>query len=96
MSKEQIEEVFKDLCEAPTGCVKEDFRVGTLKESHTDLFIRTVAGHLVSLNYSRQIEAEWVKVYQNKVATVYECSRCNHLTVSTSDYCICGAHMKGV
>ena len=60
MSKEQIEEVFKDLCEAPTGGVNEDFTIGTLKESHTNLFIRTLAGHLVSLNYRKQ--SEWISV----------------------------------
>jgi hypothetical protein len=40
-------------------------------------------------------EGEWVKVYQNDMATVYECSRCRHLSFGTSDYCICGAKMKG-
>ena len=58
--QKQIEELFKDLCEAPTGGVNEDFTLGTLKESHTDLFIRTVAGHLGSLNYHKQSEGEWV------------------------------------
>lgn len=60
ISKEsQIKELFKDLCEAPTGCVKRDFTIRTLKETHTDLFIRTVAEHLVSLNYRKQSEGEW-------------------------------------
>lgn len=39
-------------------------------------------------------QGEWQIVYQNKRATVYECSVCNHLTFETSDYCICGARMK--
>lgn len=39
-------------------------------------------------------EGEWVKVYQNDIGTVYECSRCCHLSIGTSDYCICGAKMK--
>lgn len=38
---------------------------------------------------------EWKIVYQNEKATVYECSECNHLTLGTSDYCICGARMDG-
>lgn len=39
--------------------------------------------------------AHWSKVYQNNMATVYECSNCKHLTFGTSDYCICGAKMDG-
>lgn len=38
---------------------------------------------------------EWKVVYQNKVATVYECSKCGYITLGTSDYCICGAKMDG-
>ena len=38
---------------------------------------------------------EWQKVYQNEQATVYECSKCHHLSLGTSDYCICGADMRG-
>lgn len=37
----------------------------------------------------------WVKVYRNKTAIVYECSCCGHLTLGTTDYCICGARMDG-
>lgn len=37
----------------------------------------------------------WKKVYQNKIATVYECSNCQHLSFGTSEYCICGAKMDG-
>ena len=40
-------------------------------------------------------EGEWRVVYRNDMATVYECSRCHHLTFGTSDYCICGAKMRG-
>ena len=36
---------------------------------------------------------KWKVVYTNKIATVYECSECNHLTFGTSKYCICGAKM---
>lgn len=39
--------------------------------------------------------AKWKVVYQNKIATVYECSECSHLTFGTSNYCICGAKMDG-
>ena len=61
-TEKQIEEIFRDLCNAPTGSVNENFTIGTLKESHTDLFIRIVAGHLASLNYCKQSESEWISV----------------------------------
>ena len=104
MSKQKrIEEVIKDLCEAPTGCVKDDFTVGTLKESHTDLFIRTVAGHLVSLNYRKQSEGEWiwkVKIEPNAQNRKY-CSICDTECPSKDNYYLhpkfchnCGARMK--
>jgi hypothetical protein len=70
--KKRVEEVFKDLCEAPTGCVKSDFTIRTLKETHTDLFIRTVAGHLVSLNYRKQIKSEWI-FHKDGSATCKHC-----------------------
>jgi hypothetical protein len=107
MSKEQIEEVFKDLCEAPTGGVNEDFTIGTLKESHTNLFIRTLAGHLVSLNYRKQREGRWYvgrvlnksasRIGRNVFFRVFCCSACEksngmHRTKYCPNY---GAKMKG-
>jgi hypothetical protein len=65
---------------------------GDRKANCTDYLI---AEHLYNAGYRKQIKGEWVKVYQNKIATVYECSCCKHLTFGTSDYCICGAKMKG-
>lgn len=98
MSREKrIEELCKDLSDAPTGGVNEDFTVGTLKESHTSLFIRTVAGHLVSLNYHKQKEAEWL-VYRERTpfGKVYcVCSRCGRIEYKKEPYCNCGAKMKG-
>ena len=38
---------------------------------------------------------EWRAVYSNSMGIVYECSECCHLTLGTSDYCICGAKMDG-
>ena len=61
----------------------------------TEIIAKKAAEKFYAQGYRKQNEGEWVKVYQNKVATVYECSRCKHLTFGTSDYCICGAHMKG-
>ena len=37
----------------------------------------------------------WKEVYKNKVSTVYECSNCSHISLGTSEYCICGAKMDG-
>ena len=106
MRKENIDnrvaEIFKDLCDAPTGCVKDDFTIGTLKESHTDLFIRIVAGHLVSLNYSKQIVGEWVEeteyydddYSEYNVRKVFACSKCGRTEKRKEPYCNCGAKMK--
>lgn len=55
----QIKEIFKDLCEAPIGAVNEDFTIGTMKDSHTDLCIRTIAGHLYAKDYRK---TEWISV----------------------------------
>jgi len=41
------------------------------------------------------VRGKWRVVYRNKIATVYECTCCQHLTLGTSDYCICGAKMEG-
>lgn len=40
------------------------------------------------------VRGEWVKVYCNYVATVYECSICHCLKFGTSEYCTCGAKMR--
>ena len=42
-----MQNLIKDLENAPTGSVKEDFTIGTLKEQVTDSFIKTIANHLV-------------------------------------------------
>lgn len=105
--KKRIEEIFKDLCDAPTGCVNNDFTISTLKDSHTDLFIRTVAGHLVSLNYRKQSE-DTVEVVRCKDCeyhhweqepchgkTVHKCSVLN-AEVFKDFYCYYGKpKMKG-
>lgn len=53
------------------------------------------ATELYNAGYRRQSEGEWKEVYRNNQATVYECTNCNHLSFGISDYCICGAKMKG-
>lgn len=58
--QEQIDEMFKDLCRAQTGGIKDDLTFGTLQESHTKSFIRTIARHLV---YSGWVKwGEWISV----------------------------------
>jgi hypothetical protein len=54
-----------------------------------------VAESLYNAGYCKQREGEWKEVYRNNQATVYECTNCNHLSFGISDYCICGAKMKG-
>jgi hypothetical protein len=92
MSKEQIEIPTDEM--GASGYSKlawELWHKCNLPMTQCDMIDRIVREQ----GYHKKNEAEWVKVYQNKVATVYECSHCNHLTMGTSDYCICGAHMKG-
>lgn len=83
--KKQIEEMVKIMCH---GCFRKcDDTSGCIVEDYAE--------DIYTAGYRKQIKGEWVKVYQNKIATVYECSCCKHLSFGTSDYCICGANMKG-
>lgn len=83
--KKQIEEIKRVL-------IKTHKRV---RSSQDDYMQDRYAEAIYNADYRKQIKGEWKKVYQNKIATVYECSCCKHLTFGTSDYCICGAKMKG-
>lgn len=55
-----------------------------------------VVDYLIANGVTIRECGEWKEVYQNKQATVYECSKCHHLSLGASDYCICGADMRGV
>ena len=63
--------------------------------SYFDVDGFAIANEIYNAGYRKQSEGEWKKVYRNNVASVYECSNCGHLTFGTSDFCICGAKMKG-
>ena len=106
--KENMKEMFKDLCHAPTGGVKEDFTIGVLSDSHTDLFIRTIAGHLIAHGWHKQIDAQWIaKDNFDGRCSIATCSNCGtekafSILVKTETiaelypYCQkCGASMKG-
>lgn len=81
--KRQIEDMASEIFEHFNCCVREEEA-------------KQIATHLVvNAGYHKPREGEWIKVYQNKIATVYECSCCKHLEFATSEYCICGAHMRG-
>lgn len=54
------------------------------------LITQTPSSDVVKVRHGK-----WKVVYRNKIATVYECSECGHLTFGTSNYCICGAKMDG-
>lgn len=57
-NSERLEQLFRDIADAPTGPVNEDFTPVTVKDQFTDTFIRTLAGHLLSLGYVRQEETD--------------------------------------
>lgn len=98
-------ELFKDLCDAPTGSVKDDMTIGKLSDSHTDLFIRIIAGHLAANNYEKRVEGEWIltkeyNAYRMRNEYKVTCSVCGHKPkyegyLSDMNYCNkCGAIMK--
>lgn len=59
------------------------------------LLAENIVNDFVANGVTIRERGEWQEVYQNKQATVYECSRCHHLSFGTSDYCICGVDMRG-
>ncbi len=92
---EEKRKIISDIC----PFYKE---YGSCEQCNTELeiddppcYFECMANAIINNNYRKQSEGEWLKVYQNKKATVYECSNCKHLTFGTCDYCICGAKMKG-
>lgn len=93
IKKEQIEAIAKDICAATQ---KTNYRCDSMCNTRGYCaYCKVMAEQLYENNLRKQIEGEWKKVYQNNKAAVYECSRCGHLTLGTSDHCICGAKMKG-
>lgn len=51
---EQLEAMFKDIAEAPTGGVDENFNIRTLGDQFSDMFIRILAGHLVANGWVKE------------------------------------------
>ena len=92
----QVSELFKDIANAPTGNVKEDFTVGTLSETFTDVFIRTIAGHLASENYVKQPRGVWIYSRNSDGFRVCKCSECKtSYGCLDTPYCPnCGALMN--
>ena len=50
----RISEMCKDIAEAPTGGVDENFNIRPLKDQFSDLFIRILAGHLVANGWVKE------------------------------------------
>ena len=50
----QLEAMFKDIAEAPTGGVDENFNIRPLKDQFSDMFIRILAGHLVANGWVKE------------------------------------------
>ena len=85
---ELIEDVLDTLTEVGNGVTDEQ-----LHKAADKLFKARdiLSGEVITY----PVRGEWLCVYRNKKATVYECSRCGHLSFGISDYCICGAKMGG-
>ena len=96
MSREKIEEMAKIAQDAIDYYSSGDCPYSPCRYRDSSICCDVCASikALCDAGYRKQSEGEWKKVYQNDVATVYECSNCKHLTFGTSDYCICGAKMK--
>lgn len=91
------EELRQRLTDSIIECDMENYVLEVLPERHS--VIRTaeiIADYIIANGVTIRERGEWKEVYQNKQATVYECSKCHHLSFGTSDYCICGADMRGV
>ena len=50
----QLAAMFKDIAEAPTGGVDENFNIRPLKDQFSDAFIRILAGHLVANGWVKE------------------------------------------
>ena len=50
----RISEMCKDIAEAPTGGVDENFNIRPLKDQFSDMFIRILAGHLVGNGWVKE------------------------------------------
>lgn len=57
--------------------------------------IAEMMGSIPTADVAEVRHGNWKAVYSNNMGIVYECSECGHLTLGTSDYCICGAKMDG-
>ena len=49
-----IKKMFKDIAEAPTGGVDENFNIRPLKDQFSDRLIRILAGHLVANGWVKE------------------------------------------
>ena len=86
--KTQIEEMAKDMC-----CIKNI--CPNFCKPNENCTSMKLAKKAWEAGYFKKKKGEWKEVYRNNQATVYECTNCNHLSFGISDYCICGAKMKG-
>ena len=97
--KKQIEEMAKALTKYEKGLCerlpKDQCLLTSAIHAQVSCDYCKIAEFLYNAGYRRQSEGEWKEVYRNNQATVYECTNCNHLSFGISDYCICGAYMKG-
>lgn len=49
-----VDEMFKDIAEAPTGGVDADFNIRPFKDQFSDVLIRILARHLVAKGWVKE------------------------------------------
>lgn len=93
--EKQIEEMAKLMCGIRTPCENCRYRYDAYFSEKRTCKSRMDAECLYNAGYRKQREGEWKIVYRAENARVYQCSECGHAEFATSEYCICGAKMKG-
>jgi hypothetical protein len=81
---ERFERLFRDIADAPSGPLKDDLTLVTVKDQFSDLFIRILAGHLLSLGYVRQEDTDSSDAApQHPIKTTELCNSCT----ASNRYC---------
>lgn len=93
MSREQIEEMDKDIGES----IMHNSVIDIINGGFIGVNSEGMARELYDAGYSKQSEGEWIKDEKSKFEHRYYCSVCNfYLIGAPTKHCEdCGAKMKG-